>query len=722
MDRSGAQYTPKSCFSSPVGRRLRRAPFLHFPLLKFLLVVAALFVFSLSSQAETRTGLFGAKGSQAYYAIAVPAGQSTLVIKTWGGTGDCDLYVKFGSRPSTSNYDYCPYFSGNTETVTVNNPSAGDWYFMIRGYSAFYGMSLSADYSTPITVPASPTGLIAAGASSFIGLVWQDNANNEIGYRVERKTGSGGIWGLYTTVGANVTSYTDYSVAAGNTYYYRVYAYNTAGFSTNYSNDASATITAPSVTTLANGQDLTGRSGATGSVAHYKIYVPAGQSALLVRTLGGTGDCDLYVKFGSPASTSNFNYRQNLLGNEETIIADNPASGDWYIMLYGTNAFSGMSLGTVYVMRVATPSFSPGGGTYSNPQSVTISCGTSGATVRYTTDGSEPTSASVQYTGPIAINSTTTLKARAFKSGMLDSYTTVPALYTITASNNVTTLNNGQVLTSRFGGTGSLVHYKIYVPSGQASLVITTSGGTGDCDLYAKLGSQASTSIYSYSSQGYTNNETVTVNSPASGDWYIMLRGYGTYSGASLQATYSANAGYAFKLPLPSSYLWPCTTQAGEGDTHTGNNFYSLDFARSSTWSSSSDVPIYSMHAGKVIDGFWGPPNTTAYGTKYKGFPLSGNGYFVRIDMDQDGNQNTGITTVYLHFKYPPSVSLNSIVTASTVLGYMGNTGNSSGTHLHFTVRYNGIGTDGQSELERMLIEGRKLRDFRTGTSYKSKR
>ena len=85
---------------------------------------------------------------------------------------------------------------------------------------------------------------------------------------------------------------------------------------------------------------------------------------------------------------------------------------------------------------VATPTFTPEGGTYTEAQSVTISCATEGATICYTTDGSEPTSNSTQYSVPLNINTTTTLKAKAFKSGYTESATatatyTFPTLITI---------------------------------------------------------------------------------------------------------------------------------------------------------------------------------------------------------------------------------------------------------------------------------------------------
>ena len=70
---------------------------------------------------------------------------------------------------------------------------------------------------------------------------------------------------------------------------------------------------------------------------------------------------------------------------------------------------------------VATPTFNPGGGTYSDPVQVTISCATSGASIRYTTDGTVPTASSTLYNGPITVSQTTTIKAIGIKSGLNNS-------------------------------------------------------------------------------------------------------------------------------------------------------------------------------------------------------------------------------------------------------------------------------------------------------------
>ena len=94
------------------------------------------------------TGLSGAANSAAYWTVSVPAGASNLVINTTGGSGDADLYVRAGSQPTTSAYDCRPYQSGNNETCTFASPAAGTYHVMLRGYSAYSGVTLKASWQT----------------------------------------------------------------------------------------------------------------------------------------------------------------------------------------------------------------------------------------------------------------------------------------------------------------------------------------------------------------------------------------------------------------------------------------------------------------------------------------------------------------------------------------------------------------------------------------------
>jgi hypothetical protein len=80
----------------------------------------------------------------------------------------------------------------------------------------------------------------------------------------------------------------------------------------------------------------------------------------------------------------------------------------------------------------ATPTFSPGGGSFATAQSVTISDSTSGASIRYTLNGTTPTASSTLYSGPITVSSTTTVNAIAIASGLANS-AVASATYTIGA-------------------------------------------------------------------------------------------------------------------------------------------------------------------------------------------------------------------------------------------------------------------------------------------------
>lgn len=79
---------------------------------------------------------------------------------------------------------------------------------------------------------------------------------------------------------------------------------------------------------------------------------------------------------------------------------------------------------------IVTPTFSPAAGTYTAAQNVALSCATDGATIRYTIDGTDPTESSTAYSSAIPVSATTTIKAKAFKTGMTPS-AIASATYTI---------------------------------------------------------------------------------------------------------------------------------------------------------------------------------------------------------------------------------------------------------------------------------------------------
>ena len=124
-----------------------------------------------------------------------------------------------------------------------------------------------------------------------------------------------------------------------------------------------------------------------------------------------------------------------------------------------------------YAIAVATPTFNPPAGSYGSTQPVTISTTTSGASIRYTTDGSTPSeTVGTVYGGPVSVSSNLTLKAIAYESGMTDSQV-ASAAYTIAVATPTFNPPAGSY------GSTQPVTISIETTSG-ASIRYTTDGST----------------------------------------------------------------------------------------------------------------------------------------------------------------------------------------------------------------------------------------------------
>ncbi len=117
---------------------------------------------------------------------------------------------------------------------------------------------------------------------------------------------------------------------------------------------------------------------------------------------------------------------------------------------------------------VATPVANPAAGNYASAQSVTLSTTTSDANIYYTLDGTQPTQVSTLYTSSISISTTTTLKAKAYKTGMNASNTLV-ADYNIYQSQVVTpvaapaagTYTSAQTISFSFVSQDTNIYYTL---------------------------------------------------------------------------------------------------------------------------------------------------------------------------------------------------------------------------------------------------------------------
>ncbi|MBI2215005.1 MAG: pre-peptidase C-terminal domain-containing protein [Acidobacteria bacterium] len=255
-------------------------------------------------------------------------------------------------------YDYRPYLGGNAESVNVTNPASGDWYISINGYSAYSGVTLVADYAgttctNPGTTTLSSPAASATGVATSPTLSW-GAASGATSYDVYLSTASSPAFLKNVTT----TSTSVGPLTAGTVYYWNVVAKNSCGSSAASATRSFTTAAGPSgPTVLTSGVAVTNLSGATGSWTHYKITVPAGQSSLAIATSGGSGDLDMYVKFGAQPTSSVYDYRPYLGGNAETVSVTNPAAGDWYISLHGYAAYSGASLTATYSAAAACTNY-----------------------------------------------------------------------------------------------------------------------------------------------------------------------------------------------------------------------------------------------------------------------------------------------------------------------------------------------------------------------------
>ncbi len=123
---------------------------------------------------------------------------------------------------------------------------------------------------------------------------------------------------------------------------------------------------------------------------------------------------------------------------------------------------------TAPAAAVATPTFSLAEGTYTSAQSVTLSCTTTGATIRYTTDGNDPTNTSTEYTTAIPVTSTTTIKAIAFKGTDASNiasatYTILPVTHAGTSADPYTVADARNALTANIVDSESDYYVKGYV-------------------------------------------------------------------------------------------------------------------------------------------------------------------------------------------------------------------------------------------------------------------
>ena len=386
-----------------------------------------------------------------------------------------------GSSVATPTFSPGAGSYGPAQTVTISSSTSGATiYYTTNGTTP---TTASTQYTAPITVSSSETvealAVKTGYTNSAIG-----SAAYVINGTVATPTFSpaAGTYGPAQTV-------TISSVTSGTTIYYTTNGTTPTTSSTQYT----APITVSSSETV---EALAVKTGYTNSAVGSAAYVingtvatptfsPAagsyGPAQTVTISSATSGATIYYTTNGTTPTTSSTQYTAPItVSTSETVKA-----------LAVKTGYTNSAIGSAaYVINgtVATPTFSPVAGTYSSSQTVTISSTTSGTTIYYTTNGTTPTTSSTQYTAPITVSTSETVKALAVKIG-----------YTNSAIGSAAYVINGTVATPTFSpAAGS------YGPAQTVTISTTTSGAT---IYYTTNGTTPTTS-----STQYTAPITVSVS------------------------------------------------------------------------------------------------------------------------------------------------------------------------------------------------------------------
>jgi hypothetical protein len=370
---------------------------------------------------------------------------------------------------------------GPAQTVTISSATSGTTiYYTTNGTTP---TTSSTQYTAPITVSTSETvealAVKTGYTNSAIG-----SAAYVINGTVATPTFSpvAGSYGPAQTV-------TISSATSGATIYYTTNGTTPTTSSTQY--------TAPiTVSTSETVEALAVKTGYTNSAIGSAAYVINGtvatptfspvagtysSSQTVTISSATSGTTIYYTTNGTTPTTSSTQYTAPItVSTSETVKALAVKAGY-------TNSAIG-SAAYVISSTVATPTFSPVAGSYGPAQTVTISSTTSGATIYYTTNGTTPTTSSTQYTAPITVSVSETVKALAVKSG-----------YTNSAIGSAAYVINGTVATPTFSPVAGS-----YGPAQTVTISSTTSGTT---IYYTTNGTTPTTS-----STQYTAPITVSVS------------------------------------------------------------------------------------------------------------------------------------------------------------------------------------------------------------------
>jgi subtilisin family serine protease len=152
---------------------------------------------------------------------------------SWQDESDNELGFKVERRTSSSGYSEIGSVGENATAFMDCTVSGGiTYYYRVKAHNlGGYNYSDEVPAEVPDDTPDAPsslTGYFSYG-SHAVELTWMDNADNELGFKIERKSEYEPWWQEIDVVGSNTTNYEDDSVDPDTFYWYRIKAYNPIG-------------------------------------------------------------------------------------------------------------------------------------------------------------------------------------------------------------------------------------------------------------------------------------------------------------------------------------------------------------------------------------------------------------------------------------------------------------------------------------------------------------
>jgi xanthomonalisin len=193
-----------------------------------------------------------------------------------------------------------------------------------------------------------------------------------------------------------------------------------------------------------------------------------------------------------------------------------------------------------------------GGGSGNAPPVASFSSTTSGLTASFTDTSTDSDGSIVSHAWNFGDGGTSTSTSPSHTYASAGTYTvsetvtdnggatgTKTASVTVGSAGGGNVLQNGVAVTGLSAPRNGQLNYTVVVPSGAQNLKIAISGGTGDADLYVRLGAAPTLSTFDCRPYVTGNTESCTASSPTPGTYYVMLNAYAAFSGVTLKATWT---------------------------------------------------------------------------------------------------------------------------------------------------------------------------------------